>query len=367
MRILVVNWQDRENRQSGGAEIHMHEVFRRIARRGHEVTLLCSGWRGCVARAKVDGLDVHRVGTRYTFPFLARRYWATVLRPEQHDVVWEDINKVPLYTPRWGARRVVAFVPHLFGETVFSEAGPVMGSAVWLAERPLAAVYRDTPFEALSKSTRDDLVARGLPPDCVRVIVPGVEFERYTPDAAVRAPVPTFAYLGRLKKYKRVDLIIRAFALLANRSSVLEIAGAGDYRPALEELVASLDLRQRVRFLGFVTEAEKLALYRRSWAVALTSPKEGWGLTNLEAEACGTPVIASDSPGLRESLRHDETGYLVPHGDLRELATRMAELADAPGTVARMGVAARRFAETFTWERAALQTETHLREVVEAR
>lgn len=367
MRILVVNWQDRENRQSGGAEIHMHEVFRRIAERGHEVTLLCSGWRGCHANAVVDGLDVHRVGTRYTYPFLARRYWKTVLAKRGYDVLWEDINKVPLYTPRWGAARVVAFVPHLFGETVFSEAGPVVGSAVWLAERPIGAAYRDTEFEALSESTRDDLVSRGLSAAQVRVIVPGVDFDRYTPDATLRASVPTFAYLGRLKKYKRVDLIIRAFALIADKSSVLEIAGAGDYRPALEELVASLDLRRRVRFLGFVTEAEKLALYRRSWAVALTSPKEGWGLTNLEAAACGTPVIASDSPGLRESLRHEETGYLVPHGDVAALASRMAELSEAPSTVARFGAAARRFAETFTWERAARETEAHLREVVEAR
>ncbi|HKS07732.1 MAG TPA: glycosyltransferase family 4 protein [Gemmatimonadaceae bacterium] len=367
MRILVVNWQDRENRQSGGAEIHMHEVFRRIAARGHEVTLLCSGWSGCRANAVVDGLDVHRVGTRYTYPFLARRYWKTVLEKRGYEVLWEDINKVPLYTPRWGAERVVAFVPHLFGETVFSEAGPFMGSAVWLAERPIGAAYRDTEFEALSESTRDDLVGRGLSADQVRVIVPGVEFERYTPDATVRGSVPTFAYLGRLKKYKRVDLIIRAFALIADKSSVLEIAGAGDYRPALEELVESLDLRRRVRFLGFVTEAEKLALYRRSWAVALTSPKEGWGLTNLEAAACGTPVIASDSPGLRESLRHEETGYLVPHGDVAALASRMAELSEAPATVARLGAAARRFAETFTWERAARETEAHLREVVEAR
>lgn len=367
MRVLVVNWQDRENPQAGGAEIHLHEIFRRLARRGHEITMLCSGWRGSTARAVVDGIDVHRVGTRHTYPFLARRYWRDVLRQQNHDVLWEDINKVPLYTPRWGARRVVAFVPHLFGETVFVEAGPLLGSAVWLAERPLGAMYRRTPFEALSASTRDDLVARGIPPELVRVIVPGVDFDHYTPDPSARASTPTFAYLGRLKKYKRVDLIVRAFASLADRRAVLEIAGAGDYRPELERLAASLDLRERVRFLGFVTEAEKKALYRRAWAVALTSPKEGWGLTNLEAAASATPVVASDSPGLRESVKHGETGFLVPHGDIGALAARFAEIAASPKTVAQLGAAARRFAETFTWDRAASETEMHLRDVVEAR
>jgi glycosyltransferase involved in cell wall biosynthesis len=324
VRILVVNWQDRENPQSGGAEIHMHEVFSRVVAAGHEVTLLCSGWRGAAPRTTIDGIDVHRVGTRYTFPFLARRYWSTSLRTREHDVLWEDINKIPLYTPRWGARRVMAFVPHLFGETVLYEAGPILGGAVWLAERPLAAEYRGIAFEALSESTADDLERRGIPRALVRVIVPGVAFDQYTPDAAARAPAPLFAYVGRLKKYKRVDLIIRAFARVPDLGTRLHIAGSGDYRSALERLTARLGLSDRVTFLGFVSEEDKRALYRKAWAVALTSPKEGWGLTNLEAAASGTPVVASNSPGIRESVRSGETGYLVPHGDVEQLAARFA-------------------------------------------
>ena len=64
MRILVVNWQDRENPQAGGAEIHLHEIFGRIARAGHAVTLLCGGWPGAEPRVVLDGMQVERVGTR---------------------------------------------------------------------------------------------------------------------------------------------------------------------------------------------------------------------------------------------------------------------------------------------------------------
>ena len=67
MRILVVNWQDRENPQAGGAETHLHEIFGRLAARGHEVLLLCGGWPGCSPRATLDGISVLRVGTRGTF------------------------------------------------------------------------------------------------------------------------------------------------------------------------------------------------------------------------------------------------------------------------------------------------------------
>ena len=326
--------------------------------------MLCGGWPGASPRVRLDGIDVHRVGTRQTFPFLAYRHYRRHLASVDHDLLIEDINKVPLYTPRWGARQVVAVVPHLFGGTVFQELAAPLAAAVWAAERPLAGVYHSVPFEAISESTADDLVARGIPRRNVRVIYVGIDSAWYTPDPAARSPRPVFAYLGRLKRYKGVDILIRAFARMSHRGATLEIAGAGDYRPALERLAASLDLADRVTFLGRVSEAEKLALLRRAWALALASPKEGWGITNLEAAACGTPVVASNSPGIRESLRDGETGYLVPHGDTEAMAAAFDRLAGSPELVRTLGEAGRRFAATFTWERAAAETEAHLEEVV---
>ncbi|GAC1517135.1 MAG: glycosyltransferase family 4 protein [Gemmatimonadaceae bacterium] len=363
MRILVVNWQDRENPLAGGAEIHLHEIFGRIAARGHEVTLLCSGWAGCTPRATLDGIAVHRVGTRQTFPFQARTYFRRHLGASTHDVLVEDINKVPLYTTRWRARRVVALVPHLFGSTVFQELAPPLASAVWLAERPLGRAYAGVPFEAISDSTRDDLVRRGVPRDRVEVIYPGIDTQWFTPQPATRATRPAFAYLGRLKKYKGVQHVIRGFARLPDADATLDIAGAGDFQPTLEALARSLELGGRVRFLGRISEHEKRELLRRSWALVFASPKEGWGITNLEAAACGTPVVASDSPGIRESVRDGETGFLVPHGDADAIAQALGRLAASRMLVTTLGTAARRFAETFTWERAAAETLAHLERV----
>src|SRR2546421_10720642 len=131
----------------------------------------------------------------------------------------------------------------------------------------------------------------------------------------------------------------------------LEIAGQGDDRARLERLVRALGLGPAVRFLGFVPEEEKRRLLRRAWAVVFPSPKEGWGISNVEAAACGTPAIASDSPGLRESVRHGETGYLVPHGDAHALPERLPTPAAQPALVARLGRGARGFAETLAWDR----------------
>jgi glycosyltransferase involved in cell wall biosynthesis len=220
------------------------------------------------------------------------------------------------------------------------------------------------PFEAISESTRDDLIARGIPRHQIEVIYPGIDTQAYTPLPTARSPLPTFAYLGRLKKYKGVHHVIRAFAQMKHREATLEIAGAGDYRPALERLAQSLDLGNRVRFLGRISEPEKLALLRRAWGLVFASPKEGWGITNLEAAACATPVVASNSPGIRESVRHGETGFLVPHGDAEAMAVAIDRLAASRELVEELGRNARRFAESFTWERAADETERHLSRLI---
>lgn len=363
MRILLVNWQDRENPQAGGAEIHLHETFGRLAARGHEVRLLCGGWPECPPRAMLDDIAVYRVGTRHTFPFFAHRYYNKILNGWP-DVLVEDINKVPLYTPRWGAKHTIALVPHLFGSTAFQELAAPLAAAVWTAERPLGRAYRRIPFEAISESTADDLAERGIPRASVAVIYPGIDTVGYTPNPAERASRPVFSYLGRLKKYKGVHLVIRAFAAMGMPDAVLEIAGAGDYRAELEQLARSLDLGDRVRFLGRISEEEKLALLRRSWALVFASPKEGWGITNLEAAACATPVVASNSPGIRESVRDGRTGFLVPHGDVPAMGAAMRRLAESRTLVESLGADARVFAEGFTWERTARETEQHLMQVV---
>ncbi len=367
MRILLVNWNDRENPYAGGAEVHLHAIFGRLATWGHTVDLVASGWPGCAPAAELDGLRVRRVGGRHTFPWHGRRAVRRLLAERRHDVVVEDINKLPLFLAGLTPLPFCALVPHLFGTTAFVEASWPVAALVWAAELPLPWAYRRAWFHAISESTRDDLVRRGVRPERIEVIHPGVDADWYCPDPAVpRAPVPTFLYVGRLKRYKGVEIALRALALAraTRRDLVLEIAGHGDDRARLERLARALGLGEAARFLGFVSEEEKRRLLRRAWAVVLPSPKEGWGISNVEAAACGTPALASDSPGLRESVRHGVTGFLVPHGDVGALAGRMLALAADPALVARLGRAAREWAVSLSWERAARATEAHLQRII---
>jgi glycosyltransferase involved in cell wall biosynthesis len=367
VRILVVNWNDLENPQAGGAEIHLHELFGRIAQWGHDVHLIASGWPGCPPSAMVDGIQVTRIGGRHSFALHARGAVRRALRETQFDVVVEDINKVPLFLPTLTRRPFVAIVPHLFGTTAFAEASTPVAAVVWGAELPLPWVYKHARFHAISESTRDDLVRRGVPSERVVVIHPGVDSTLYRPDPATpRAERPTFLYLGRLKRYKGVEFAIRAVAAAraARPDITLDICGQGDDRPRLERLAVEHRVSDAVRFLGYVSEDEKRRLLRRAWAVVFPSPKEGWGITNIEAAACGTPALASDSPGLRESVQQGVTGYLVPHGDAPALADRMLALAADPSFVERLGRAARDFAAGLSWDAAARATLAHLETTV---
>jgi glycosyltransferase involved in cell wall biosynthesis len=370
VRILLVNWNDRENPHAGGAEIHLHELFGRIAGWGHEVHLIASGWPGCAPQAMVDGMHVTRIGGRHSFAMLARGAVRRALGETSSDVVVEDINKIPLFLPTLTRLPFVAIVPHLFGTAAFAEASAPMAAVVWAAERPIPRVYRNAAFHAISESTRDDLVRRGVPSERVVVIHPGVDSNWYRPEATTpHAERPTFLYLGRLKRYKGVEIALRAVAAArtARPDITLDVCGQGDDRPRLERLAVELRVSDAVRFLGYVSEEEKRRLLRRAWAVVFPSPKEGWGITNVEAAACGTPALASDSPGLRESVQDGVTGYLVPHGDVPALAERLLGLAADPSLVERLGRAGRGFAEGLSWDAAARATLAHIEHTVAER
>lgn len=344
-------------------------MFGRLAARGHNVTLLCSGFPGCLPSEEVDGIEVRRVGGRMTFSLRAPGYLKASLDPDRFDVVVEDLNKVPVFMPFWTRRPVVLLVHHLFGSTAFREASFPVASATWLLERPVPRVFHGSAVAAVSESTAEDLRARGMTGTPITLVPNAVDLERLAPDPqGDRFEQPTVLYLGRLKRYKGIDLILKAVARIRARGIPVRalIAGKGDHAGALHDLTSRLGIGDTVEFLGYVPEGEKLHLLQRSWVHVLTSPKEGWGISILEAAACGTATVASRSPGLKDAVLHGQTGLLTPHGDVEALSRGISRLLTDSTTRERMGKAARRFAEEFTWEGSALKMEAILEDRVAA-
>lgn len=353
MNLVAFNWRDPRHPEAGGAELHLFEILRRAVRDGDRATWLAERFPGSSEEDEVEGIRVARAGSWYNAHVALASLYRRRFRGERFDLVLEDVNKVPFFTPCYAGAPVLAIVPHLFGTTVFREAAIPVAAIVWAHELLIPLVYRSTPFLAISESTRDDLARRGVPPGRVAVVRCGLDRSAYpvTREPGSREE-PVIVFLGRLRKYKGVQYLLRALPSVreAVPGATLRIIGDGPYRGSLTRLAESLGVAAHVSFLGAVPQAEKVETLNRAQVAVAPSPKEGWGLTVIEANACAVPVVASRSPGLTESVRDGETGILTPHGDPAALSRAVVRLLQDREERLRMAAAARRWASGFDWE-----------------
>ena len=355
-----MNWRDIGDPLGGGAELHLHSILKAAAARGCEVDLVCSGYKGATPRDRIDGVNIFRHGhwavANFVLPGVIRRMNAV----KNYDLIVEDINKIPFYTPLYARGvPVLAIVPHLFGATVYREANPLTASYVYGAESLIPLVYRHVDFEVISPSTRDDLIARGLKPERVSTVFCGLDHQRFSlADPPPRSATPLVVSWSRLRKYKSLDVALRAFALIHREmpAARMMIMGRGPDEPRLRRLTSRLGLDTVVEFRGFMPWPELVRTLHRAQVFLNPSPKEGWGLTVIEANQCGLPVVASDRPGLRDSVRHGETGALVPYGDHAAFAREALILLRDQDLWRQRSDAARRWAAGFSWERCAAES-----------
>lgn len=358
LHILILTDRDWTHPQGGGTGTHLQENVSRWIEWGHRVTIIAGGYPGAHPVSRQPGLEMRRYGSRATvFPRTIVRGQGAL--PGDVDVVVEVINGITFLTPVWLKVPRVALVHHVHSEHYVHEMGPVgrVASAA-LETVPLKALYRKSRFVTVSDSTADEVSQLGIPRGRIHVAHNGVDAVRLVPGA--KSADPSLLYLGRIKRYKRIEMLLEALQWLPGVS--LEIAGDGDHRPAIEREIKARGLAGRVVIHGFVTEEEKLALLQRAWLNVTASSVEGWSLVAMEAAACATPTVAMAVGGLREAVVTGSTGILA--NTQEELAGAVQTLIADDQLRARMGDAARRRAEEFSWDATAERFLAVLREEI---
>ena len=186
----------------------------------------------------------------------------------------------------------------------------------------------------------------------ITVVHCGMDHTAYpAAEAAEKSVHPSVVFVGRLRRYKGLDWLIRTFPRVLSRvpGARLTVIGDGPDRERLNATVTGSAALGAVEFLGFLPRAEKARWLRSAWVVVQPSPKEGWGLTVIEAGASGSAVVAADSPGLRDSVRRDETGLLVPFGNDAAMADALVRVLTDAALRRKLSEAGVAWARRFQW------------------
>lgn len=325
-RMLIFNWRDTENAYAGGAEIYIHEMAKRWAASGNSITLFTSNDGRQEPNGEIDGVRVIRRGGFYGVYPLAALYYLIHFRGRV-DVIIDCENGIPFFSPLYVKEPVYCLLHHIHQEVFRTSLMlPLASLASFLEKRMMPLVYSNSTFITISDSSKQEMQALGITNKEINIVHPGVDLKFLSPGD--KSATPLVSYVGRLKDYKSVHLLIQAFARIIQKvpETSLIIAGDGDEKIRLVKLASRLGLADKIHFYGKVTEARKLEIMRASWVFVNPSMMEGWGITTIEANACGTPVVASDVPGLRDSVKDGETGLLSPYGDIDALAEKITSL-----------------------------------------
>jgi glycosyltransferase involved in cell wall biosynthesis len=344
-----------------------HQHARRLVQRGHEVTLFVGAVKGQPRTETIDGVNVIRSGGPVTTRLQAFRWYRT--QPKVHfDVVVEEINTLPYFAPWFAAAPVALWMHQLAREVWWYEAPRPLATVGFLLERSCLRLYRNKPALVLSASTRQDLLELGFSADQVEIVPPGIE-----PGDAADAPAEKedglLVYVGRITPSKRVDHLVEALALVRHSGieARLEIVGGGEpaAQLAVERVARARRIEGHVRFSGYVDEQAKRALLARAALIVMASVREGWGLAITEANAVGTPAVAYDLPGLRDSTIHERTGLLTSPNP-QALAKGITRALTEPDLYGRLQAGALEWSREFTWERASSAFEQALLQVAGA-
>lgn len=345
-RILVVTWRDLDDPEAGGSEEHSTQVCAHLALAGLDVTLHAARVKGLPARAERDGFKLLRRGGRLGV-FATTPLNALTRRTGRFDGVIEIFHAAPFFAPLWTRKPQVGIVHHVhLGTWHMLLPGPLGKVGEFVEKRLLPPVYRRRRLVTAAPSARTEMVEHyGVPSQNIDIAYHGVD-ERFCPGGE-RSARPLIVAVGRMMPQKGFDQLLDALDIVKEKLPEVEavIIGDGPYKQDYEARAQRMG--GWIQFAGRVSDDELVEWYRRAWVAASASKKEGFGLTCIEAAACGTPMVASRISGHVDAVDDGVSGFLAD--DPREMASHLVTVLTDDDLRATLQQGALEHATKFTW------------------
>jgi glycosyltransferase involved in cell wall biosynthesis len=352
LRILILHWKDITHPYAGGAENVLHKLAKQLSLK-HSVIWFCGMYKGSKEVEFIDGVRIVRKGGPISvYPSAVLFY---LKNRKKFDIIIDSITGVPWFTPLYCRKPKVAVIYHLGRkETFFIELPAMQGLKgyflavlAYIAESSIGCLYKAIPFITFSEDTKNELVNIGIPKTHIYVAQEGISLTDYGPGR--KDDFPHIIYVGRMVRNKGVEFLIKAMRIVVQRipNAKLSLIGRGYFEDKLIRLIRELKLEDHVTFHGYVSEREKIRLLQRAHILVMPSLREGWATPVIEANACGTPAIGSNVPGIRSAIIDGVTGLVVPYGNIKELAEKIIILLTNHSLHQRMSENAMKWAQNF--------------------
>lgn len=361
MRLLLLNWRDPWHPKAGGAELMTLRLVEVLASRGWSIEWFSAAYAGAAPDEVRNGIRYVRAGSQMTVHLAAYRRYRNY---QPFEVVVDEINTIPFFTPLYMKVPHVALMYQLAREVWFYEAPLPLALAGFSLEPFYLQAYRTTPIASISPSSLRSFRRLGLRGRME--IIPISCDEPAVDEIPQKTAPPDIVTVSRVTKSKRIHHAIEAASRLAagGWKGTLHIVGGGDagYIAELKKMARELP-NDRVVFHGRVSDERRRALLTGASVIWMTSRREGWGLVITEAARRGTPAVVYNVPGLCDAVEDGTTGYV----------TASTPSALAQETQKLLGLSYERIARnalakslTYSWERSAERFEAILRDVIEA-
>jgi glycosyltransferase involved in cell wall biosynthesis len=341
MRVLILNRRDIANPASGGAEIYTHEIARGLTEKyGCRVVVFASRFKGSAADEMIDGVRYVRKGNEVTVHLWGFFYAAG--NRKRFDRIVDEFNGIGFFT--FLLPNSILLIHQLYREFWTTELG-LPGKLPFYLEPVILKMYRNKNAITVSESTKEDLNHLGF--RNVDVVMNAVR--RIPTDVSIKKnDEPTLVFLGRLKSTKRPEDAVEIFRRVKQKipAAKLWMIGRGPEEDRLKSMTKGLT---GVTFWGWADNEKKMSLLNQAHVLLVPSVREGFGINVIEAASVGTPAIGYNVRGLRDSIRHGETGYLT--GSVEEAASRTIDLLRDKALYEKMSDNCLYYSKDFNWDR----------------